>query len=116
MASDPAVEGIEPDHRFSLANERTFLAWVRTSLALMASAVAAAKLLPGHDLIWMRRTLGAILGAGGLLVALTAYGRYRAVETAIRQGRPLPSTVVVPLLAGSLVVASALAVVLVLTG
>ena len=32
---------IEPDYRFTLANERTFLAWQRTSLGLMAAAVAA---------------------------------------------------------------------------
>src|SRR6185312_1745313 len=31
--------GEEPDYRFSLANERTFLAWIRTALALMAAAV-----------------------------------------------------------------------------
>lgn len=32
-------EGCEPDYRFSLANERTFLAWIRTSIALLASGV-----------------------------------------------------------------------------
>lgn len=29
-------EGRDPDYRFSLANERTFLAWIRTALALLS--------------------------------------------------------------------------------
>ena len=32
--------GTEPDPRFTLANERTFLAWIRTALALIAGGVA----------------------------------------------------------------------------
>src|SRR3984893_15268857 len=35
----PVAEG-EPDYRFTLANERTFLAWQRTALGLLAAAVA----------------------------------------------------------------------------
>ena len=31
-----ADDGEEPDYRFTLANERTFLAWVRTALGLLA--------------------------------------------------------------------------------
>jgi putative membrane protein len=34
-------EGVDPDRRYSLANERTFLAWIRTSLALVADAIRA---------------------------------------------------------------------------
>lgn len=34
------VDTEEPDVRFTLANERTFLAWIRTSLAFLAVAVA----------------------------------------------------------------------------
>ena len=36
------LAGKTPDYRFTLANERTFLAWIRTALALMAGAVAHA--------------------------------------------------------------------------
>lgn len=32
--------GSDPDPRFSLANERTLLAWIRTSLAFLALGVA----------------------------------------------------------------------------
>ncbi|MBM4509720.1 DUF202 domain-containing protein, partial [Rhodococcus hoagii] len=31
--------GEDPDPRFTLANERTYLAWVRTGLGLIAAAV-----------------------------------------------------------------------------
>jgi len=33
-------EGETPDYRFSLANERTFLAWIRTGLGFFVSAIA----------------------------------------------------------------------------
>ena len=46
MIDDNQREGKEPDARFSYANERTFLAWNRTALALIATGVAATQLLP----------------------------------------------------------------------
>jgi putative membrane protein len=45
--SDIRAVGEEPDYRFTLANERTFLAWIRTSLALLAGGVAVVQLVPG---------------------------------------------------------------------
>jgi hypothetical protein len=39
---DPAGDEQEPDYRFTFANERTFLAWIRTALALIAGGVAVA--------------------------------------------------------------------------
>ena len=42
--ADPRRHGHEPDYRFTLANERTFLAWIRTSLGLMAVGLAVAQL------------------------------------------------------------------------
>ena len=41
-------EGEEPDYRFTLANERTFLAWLRTALALIAGGVQPGKQFPPH--------------------------------------------------------------------
>ncbi|GAM70385.1 inner membrane protein [Vibrio sp. JCM 19236] len=38
--------GEAPDYRFSLANERTYLAWIRTALALLAGAIAVDQLTP----------------------------------------------------------------------
>ena len=104
----------EPDYRFSLANERTFLAWVRTALALMASAVAVVKLVSGGDLAWLRRTLGIVLALIGVLASATAYQRYRAVQTAMRRGQPLPNAASVPMVGVALVLAAVLAVVLVI--
>ena len=43
---DPRSVGEEPDYRFTLANERTFLAWIRTALALIAGGVALVQLVP----------------------------------------------------------------------
>ncbi|WP_041583188.1 YidH family protein [Xylanimonas cellulosilytica] len=58
-------QGSEPDARFSLANERTFLAWIRTSLALMAGGVAA--------LAWRRTGLALTVAMLGALRVLPAY-------------------------------------------
>src|SRR5690349_16792088 len=90
--------GAEPDYRFSLANERTFLAYVRTALAMMAAAVAIVKLVPGDDLSWLRRVLGVVLGILALLVAGSSYTRYRAVQQAMRDDQPMPRASVLPVL------------------
>ncbi len=45
-ANDTAPD-LEPDYRFTLANERTFLAWQRTALGLLAAAVAVVQFVPG---------------------------------------------------------------------
>jgi putative membrane protein len=85
-----AAPGNEPDVRFTYANERTFLAWNRTALALIATGVAATELLPSFHLEFGRRILGLPLVALGALVALTSYRHWRANEQAMRLGEPLP--------------------------
>lgn len=81
--------GSDPDPRFSLANERTFLAWVRTALALVAGAAAVDALpLPMAD--WLQGALGAVLGLAGLLTALAAWRGWARSERAMREGSPLP--------------------------
>ena len=90
------VEGSQIDYRFSLANERTFLAWVRTSVALVAGGIVAAKALDfHHDVLRWLVAVPPIVG-GGLLAAL-ATARWRRFESAMRAGRELPigSTIVV---------------------
>lgn len=79
----------EIDVRFSYANERTFLAWNRTALALIATGVAATQLLPKFDLTFGRRLLGLPLIALGALIALTSYSHWQANERAMRRGDPL---------------------------
>jgi putative membrane protein len=83
-------EGEEPDPRFSLANERTFLAWVRTALAMFAGGVAL-HALEVPDTAWVRTLLVvALIGLGGL-ICLFALLRWARVERAMRRREPLPS-------------------------
>jgi putative membrane protein len=106
--------GRDPDPRFTLANERTFLAWVRTSLGLVAGGVAveafAADVLPSP----MRRGLAAALLVLGAAVAVTSFRRWAATERALRDERPLPVPALAPVLAGgvALVALAVLGVVL----
>jgi putative membrane protein len=98
-ASDPPEQDI--DVRFSYANERTFLAWNRTALALIATGVAAAQLLPKFDVTFGRRLLGIPLIALGALIALTSYSHWQANERAMRERRPLvPSRIPIVLAVG----------------
>ena len=81
--------GTDPDPRFTLANERTFLAWVRTGLALSAAGLAAVEFLSSqHE--WVRLVIGLPLILLGAATALTSHGRWEANERAMRLSRPLP--------------------------
>lgn len=102
-------EGEEPDYRFTLANERTFLAWIRTSLALMAAAVAVVHLLPRLDIPGARRTLGALLIAAALIISVYAYPRWLAVQRAMRTSESLPRSLLLPMTAGVLTVVGLIA-------
>jgi putative membrane protein len=108
-------DGHEPDPRFSLANERTFLAWVRTALAMLAGAVALDSLEvpePG----WLRTTLVVALVLFGGLVTAAAFRRWMRVERAMRIGAPLPAfTLGFVVTAAIVVVAGLLAVALLLS-
>lgn len=81
--------GDEPDPRFSLANERTFLAWVRTALALVAGSVALHSLAV-PDPRWLRSIIVAGLAILGSLTVINGYVRWSRVEQAMRKGEPLP--------------------------
>jgi putative membrane protein len=88
----PLDEGTDPDPRFSFANERTFLAWIRTALALVAGGLAVTQVLPSFGFPGGRRFLGLPLMAVGAVVAAMAYAHWQASERAMRRGRPLPRT------------------------
>ncbi len=104
--------GEEPDVRFTYANERTFLAWNRTALALVATGVAATQLLPALDLEFGRRLLGLPLIAMGGALAVFSYFRWEANERAMRLGRPLPPSPLPRLVAIGIAVVAILAIVL----
>lgn len=84
---DPTLVGSDPDYRFTLANERTFLAWIRTALALAAGGLGALTLL---DDVRGEEVLGIGLLALSFLTAATSYRRWSLNEQAIRQDAPLP--------------------------
>ena len=83
--------GVEPDPRFTLANERTFLAWIRTALALIAGGVAlealGLPLQPGF-----RLAASLILVVAGAMAPIQAWFGWMAVERSMRESRPLPSS------------------------
>ncbi|MER7828778.1 DUF202 domain-containing protein [Streptomyces sp. NPDC095602] len=82
-------EGETPDYRFSLANERTFLAWLRTGLALVGGGFAVDQFLPG--LRWgVRVGMALVLLGAGALCALRAVNHWVRCERAMRLGEDLP--------------------------
>jgi putative membrane protein len=82
-------EGEDPDYRYSLANERTFLAWIRTSLSLIAAAVAVIQLVPAFRISGGRWMLGIVLAATGFAAAILGYVRWASTEKAMRLRRPI---------------------------
>lgn len=82
--------GPEPDYRFSLANERTFLAWQRTALGLLAAAVAVVQLVPELGVTGLRYLLGVALAGLAVLAAGDSVRRWRQIDRAMRTGAPLP--------------------------
>lgn len=102
--------GEAPDYRFTLANERTFLAWVRTALAMMAAGVAVVQFIPGLDLV--RHALGLLLIFLGGLLAGVSYLHWERNERAMRLGERLPRSPVPRLVAVTLTVAAVVALAL----
>ena len=84
-----APPGVEPDARFTFANERTFLAWIRTALALVAAGLAIVQLLPPfHGIRWGRHAIGIPLILLGAVVAVFSYLEWDANQRALRRGDP----------------------------
>ena len=93
-------EGTEPDPRFSLANERTFLAWIRTGLAFIAGGIALNAFSVTIDPTMKKWLSIAALGLGAL-IALWAWLSWARVERAMRARRPLPHSPGLILLSGA---------------
>ena len=84
------LQGTEPDYRFSLANERTFLAWIRTALAFLAVSLAIKQVAQHYalDSYWV---LYAALCAGAAVVlSVAGYRKWKRSEIAMRLSEPLP--------------------------
>jgi putative membrane protein len=108
----PADE-LDVDARFLLANERTLLAWVRTSLTFLVAGVGVQQFavdLRAREVVTLLLLGAAVLCAGAGTL------RYLRADTDLRAGR-LPATGRVPVVVGgSLVVVSAAAILAVLIG
>lgn len=85
------ADGEEPDYRWSFANERTYLAWIRTALALVAAGVAL-EALGGTELGAARTLVAILLLLAGLAIACLAWPRWALAERAMRLRGPLPAT------------------------
>jgi putative membrane protein len=92
-----------PDYRFTLANERTLLAWLRTALAMVAGGVAVATYAPDLGTPGGSGAVALGLVLIGLGTAIGGYRRWRANEESIRDDRPLPRNAALGMLAGAVV-------------
>ena len=105
----------EPDPRFTLANERTFLAWSRTALALVAAGLGIVQLLPPFPGVPAgRHVLGLPLIIAGAVIAVAAYIEMTRNQAAMRRGEPLPRSVLPRLLAAVIFIVAAAAAAVVL--
>lgn len=95
--------GDEPDPRFSLANERTFLAWARTAFAILAGAVALHS-LDVPSTVWLRTVIVVLLIVLAVLCTVMSIIRWARVERAMRLHQRLPAFTAGFVLAASLVV------------
>lgn len=107
--------GKEPDPRFTLANERTFLAWIRTSLAFLAGGVAleafAVQAFPAP----LRTGISVFLIVIGMMISGGAAVRWRSIEQSMRHGRPLPLPLIIPIMGFGGAIAAAVVAVLIAT-
>lgn len=85
--------GNEPDPRFTFANERTFLAWIRTGLGFLAAGVAIAAVARFGSALGPEVRIAAIaLILCGLACGVGSFGRWIRNERALRLNQPLPSS------------------------
>ena len=104
----------DPDPRFTLANERTFLAWIRTSLALIVGGLAVSQLARRDSTAVTLISSLALIGFGGVF-GIVGYRHWRHNDTALRRGEPLTHSRLPSLLAqgiGWFAVAAALLAIL----
>jgi putative membrane protein len=92
VAGGPAGQADpEPDARFTFANERTFLAWSRTGLALIVAGLGIVQLLPPFPGVpWGRHLIGVPLIVLGAIVAVAGYVEWVRNQRALRRGEPVP--------------------------
>ena len=86
---DPRGWGVDPDYRFTLANERTFLSWIRTSLALVAGGLGSIVVLKDIEGV---EVIGVMVLALAFVTASSSFRRWSLNERAMRLEQPLPAS------------------------
>ncbi|WP_026531056.1 YidH family protein [Haematomicrobium sanguinis] len=114
LAGRVLAGGREPDPRFTLANERTFLAWIRTSLALLAGGIAVEAFTVDIFVPEIRKVIAIILLGIAVIIAALASFRWLQVERAMRTNKPLPIPVLAPVVALGACLAAAVVIVFVI--
>ena len=105
--------GEDPDERFTFANERTFLAWNRTALALITAGLVITQLLPELALPGGRQIVGLPLIGTGTVISVLGYRQWVANERAMRLRTPLPHSPLPWLVSAVMTVSAVVALVLV---
>jgi putative membrane protein len=96
-------DGTEPDARFTFANERTFLAWSRTALALVVAGLAIVQLLPPfRGVPFGRHVLGVPLIVLGAVIAVASFYEWVRNQRALRLSQPLPKSILPAVLAATI--------------
>jgi putative membrane protein len=103
-----------PNTQDELANERTYLAWLRTGLALVVAGFGAERILPAEGIIWARQVIGVSVIIAGVLTAGLARWRWQTVDRAMRAGRPISQPVLGYVVAAAIVLGGLATIVLLL--
>ncbi|SEQ87125.1 putative membrane protein [Lentzea xinjiangensis] len=114
MTAEPPDQ--EPDYRFTLANERTFLAWIRTALGLLAAGVAVRQFVPPFAVAGATTVLALACILLAALIAATSFPRWRRAQQAMRAGAALPLSPMVGVLAAGVLLLALIGAVLVVAG
>ena len=107
--------GYEPDYRFSLANERTLLAWIQTAFGLLALGLPLAGGIHGVRLPHWHHEIGMGAIALSVMIVPAAYRNWRRAQLAMRLGVRLPRDPLPVILASGVAVLLALTLVSVAT-
>ncbi|WP_152347741.1 YidH family protein [Brevibacterium sp. CFH 10365] len=90
-------DGVDPDPRFTLANERTFLSWIRTALAFIGGGIAVEAFTSEIFTAGLRATLSIVLMVIGFILAAGAAVRWYRIESAMRRKTSLPLPLIIPI-------------------
>lgn len=112
----PGNIGEAPDYRFSLANERTYLAWIRTALGFLAAGVGLDQLAPDLATPLIREIVALLLCLFAGALAVYGYLRWLRNEKAMRLKEDLPYTRSLKAISLVMVIVSAAVIVMVVYG